>query len=27
VLLITIRTWRLLRDPEALQTPTSGTGH
>ena len=27
VLLIAIRTWRLLRDPEALQTPTSGTGH
>ena len=27
VLLITIRTWRLLRDPEALQHPTGGTGH
>lgn len=27
VLLIAIRTWRLLRDPDALQTPTSGTGH
>lgn len=27
VLLIAIRTWRLLRDPEALQTPTAGTGH
>ena len=27
VLLITIRTYRLLRDPEALATPTTGTGH
>jgi hypothetical protein len=25
--LITIRTGRLLRDPQALETPTSGTGH
>ena len=27
VLLIMIRTWRLLRDPEALEAPTGGTGH
>jgi len=27
VLLISIRTWRLLRDPEALHNPTGGTGH